>query len=202
MSETKIIISQFNSHGSLQALVEEVEGAIYFYLDGPKDCIPYGEDPETWLPTRSVWIANTNPISESSQIDDGFFEMKWKQGQDCPIPNEYVNHSHPPINAKPDKFDILWILHGDAAVLYYDGDLVAYIPANATVMWKGNRGYTRNLAINEYFGMHKLSNNPEFHNFLNYQRKYWNDIRSKNNWKVLQSMILECYEQYFGKKIE
>ena len=122
MSEPIEVLSDISPYGLVQAVVEQDDRVIYFYLFGAE---------HTDFGMRSCWVRNLLPAPEALDVEG------MQQGQPPMMPRASCSHPDGAPALVAEDLQIVWFEEGDAAALLDGQGLLAVIPG-----WSGHEGFT------------------------------------------------------------
>ena len=176
-----IILEDMSPDNTLQAVVEEDTGVVFFYIWGGRDS-SFG--------VRSCWVRNLLPAPEQAWGKD------IPSGKAPPLPRKHCKH---PDGAPPlisERLRVVWFEQGDGAALLEGDDILAVIPG-----WSGQDGF--NGFARDCNGTSELCWELEKGNVLSEQVhsaldfwKAWDS--SPTPWERVQQSVIESVEKSVG----
>lgn len=133
--KTKVLLKSKSPLCELEAYVEEDQFTTYFTIYG------YKGDDKIYLP---VFVCNTASINNYLNIE------QWLKFDNAVGPMEdynNVNHSTDGIKLDSSKLEIVWTQEGSSVGLYYNEELISYIPEWSTHEYPGFSKYVTGESI-------------------------------------------------------
>lgn len=166
------------------ALVDRGDDTYYFYLWNSETGGQKGD-------LRSCWICNRIPAPQEvdkERMNAGIAPMQ---------PAEFVGHDPDGMDLDADKLDIVWFEEGDAAALYYDGEMIAAIPCYSRK--NGFYGYSK-YAVGKGPFAHELSGEAleDMTRRAERANAQW-DWAESDFWPDVQQMHIDTAQKLFGE---
>ncbi len=128
-----IVLTSISPHGKVQAVVEDDDRTIYFYLN----FVEQAQHPDTKV--KTCWVRNRLPAP------DQYEPTEMMRGVAPMLPAEYCVDAGPGEPLEASELRVVWFEEGDGAALLDDDDVLAVIPA-----WSGLigdfQGYARDCS--------------------------------------------------------
>src|SRR5437899_12961113 len=117
MGKGKTLLEEVSPHGNVQAIVEQDDRVVHFYLWG---------GPDSSFGMRSCWVRNLKPAPAELKV------AQMREGAAPMLPRPRCKHPEgaPPLSAK--ELAVVWFEEGDAAALLAGSIILALIPS-----WRG-----------------------------------------------------------------
>lgn len=180
--EPRMLIESNSPNCDIQAIVEEDNRCVYFYLFGqPKY-------QEKFMST--CWVRNYEKALKDTDI------QAMREGKAPMLSADYCNHPNGAERLDASKLEIVWFEEGDGAALLYNNEILSIIPAWSSLQCPG---YSRDCKKESEYAW-PLGNPSD--NVL-YQRvrkakTFW-DNWNENSWSEMQTAYLQVIESSFGK---
>ncbi len=182
MSEKKILIESESPVCPVQALVEQTDEAVYFYLF-------FYTKPENER-IKFCWVCNRKlapPVLDPNLMQAGKAPL---------MPAPYVLHKLSGIQLKPEALEIVWFEEGDGAALLENGSLLAVIPA-----WGGMKdfhGYAKYASGTGPFAWEMRQAEKTLLDRVNQARDFWAFLEQDDFWAQVQDYHSDVLEGFFG----
>lgn len=179
----QVIYEELSPHRNLQALVEEQEGAVYFYLWA-------GDDSSFGM--RSCWVRNL--IAAPEELDLNAVQ----EGRAPLLPREFCRHENGGAALDKDSLRVVFFEEGDAAALLESDSVLAVIPAWSGI--DGFFGYARDCKGDSPLASELDENNPLLLR-VRESDAFWLSWQEQGNqtWSKVQSGQINAYEHLFGR---
>lgn len=178
-----VLLEEFSPHGNLQAVVEDHQNVVYFYI--------WSEE-NSEFGVRSCWVRN---LREAPEFLD--FEAM-EQGIAPLLPKEFCKDPDAAPPLIPEQLRVVWLEEGDGAALFEGNELLCVIPP-----WSGEEGfhgYSRDCT-GESPLCWELEEDNQMRARVRESEEYWLEWENGNeSWRELQSRILNTIETCFGKE--
>jgi hypothetical protein len=181
MSQAKTLLEEVSPHGNVQAVVEQDDRVVHFYLWGGRDS-SFG--------TRSCWVRNLKPAPTKLEV------TKMRDGAAPMLPRAQCRHPEgaPPLECK--ELSVVWFEEGDGAALLAGSSILAIIPG-----WSGSNGfhgYARDC-IGEASLCWELDADNVLHQRVRAAADYWASWdATPSPWEAVQNGQLEAVEARLG----
>jgi hypothetical protein len=183
MQKAEVLLEDISPNGSMQAIVEQDDRVVYFYL------VP---SPDTGLARRSCWVRNLQPGPE--ELDTAAM-----QAEQAPLlPRRSCRH---PVGAAPceaETLRVIWFEEGDAAALLEESELLAVIPG-----WSGKdfHGFARDCIDRTElcWPLGDAESNRLFDR-VTQAEQYWASWKDPGpQWEQVQAGAMTALEDVLGK---
>lgn len=179
---TKVLAESLSPICRAQAVVEESDTCIYFYLWIDTG----GERPEV----RSCWVCNTAEAPEEVDRD------AMLRGEAPRMPLSFISHNPEGIHLEKERLHIEWFEEGDAAALLEEDTILAVIPG-----WSGFEGfcgYSKYAKDMGEFAWELTEAEAAMEAKIAAGRRFWNRFEDEGYWERAQQIHLEALENFFG----
>ncbi|USG66884.1 suppressor of fused domain protein [Brevibacillus ruminantium] len=182
-----ILLEEFSPVCPIQAIVEEYEDCVYFYLwDHP------GEEHAS---IRSCWVRNYGIAPETLDLDamgSGLAPM---------LPREFCAHPDGAEKLDPEELSVVWFEECDAAALLYKGEILSVIPGWAGASADGHSypAYARDCISESSlcFPLGTPESNALFQRVWSAQR-FWQSWEDGDAWTARQQTSLDAVTNALG----
>lgn len=182
----EILLEDISPSGSVKAIVEAGESAVWFYLGGADD---------TDFGVRALWIANLAPAPD--HLDEAAMETGGAAGG-VMMPAQACDHPLGRVRPEPDALSVSWFPEGDGAMLWENGELLAVIPGWSGV--EGFRGYARHCSSPSPLATPLGTENEPFDEAIFARiaeaERFWQWCDT-NPWDELRDGLLGAYEKIY-----
>lgn len=193
--EVRVLLDQISPFGNINAIVEEGESTVYFYLFGPEGVIPLGESAESWSPIRQCWVCNKIPVGDNLSDVVGAMHM----GMAPILPAESCAHASTPIQLDPKQLEVIWFEEGDCAALLHAGEIMAVIPAWASPGISQVTGYAKECRA-PFMGLLPLADAmTNFKPRIEAAAEFWHTWTHPRAWDQFQQSYLKILTEQFGQ---
>jgi hypothetical protein len=182
------LAESMNVSGTLEALVEQSDQSVYFYI------LPT-EQFKDRFDFRQCWIRNL----KKAPVDTDIAGM---QGGEGPmLPAAFCNH---PEGKEPFTDDgtlsIVWFEEEDGAALMHNEEVLAIIPGWSLYMERPVAYSKDCIAFNEDLNVYPLGPDSGIRLLaqLNKTVSFWKEWEKDNTWGNIQQYFLQQYEAVFG----
>lgn len=117
----KTVLEELSPNGNIEALVDEDDRVVYFYLRGA---------PDTEFGFRSCWVRNLKAAPSALDVEG------MRRGVPPMLPRNECSHPDGSSRLNPRELRIVWFEEGDAAALLEGESVLAVIPS-----WSGAGGF-------------------------------------------------------------
>jgi hypothetical protein len=180
--EPRVLIESNSPNCNIQAVVEEDNRCVYFYLFGQ------AEYQDKFM--NSCWVRNYEKAPKGMDV------QAMRAGKAPMLSYDYCSHTNGAERLDPLKLEIVWFEEGDGAALLFDGDILSVIPS-----WSSSQcpGYSRDCVKESEFAW--PLGNPSTNVLFKRVRKakeFW-DNWNDNSWGEIQESYLAVIEKSIGK---
>ncbi len=177
------LLFQTSPFGTVDAIVEHDDRAIYFYLANQAENSDFR--------TRACWVRNL--------MEGPVFLNKKDMERGIPpvLPKTYCRNPHAGALPDPQQLEIVWFEEGNGAALLIEGDIAAIIPP-----WSGLEGFHGYAAecADENPVCSPMPSHPQLEKRIEAAREFWQswsdpELQPFGN---LQSRLLKYYQTRFG----
>ena len=181
---SQILLTEISPHDNLQAIVEQDERVVYFYLEGHSES-PFG--------VRSCWIRNLQPAPLELDV------AEMEKGIPPRLPKKFCSHPQgaPPFKNK-ENLRVVWFVEGDGAVLLEGSDILAVIPS-----WSGVnnfQGYARDCRGESSLCWQLNDAEEVMEQRIAKAENFWRTWTSgEATWVNIKSNFLKAYQNIFGQ---
>jgi hypothetical protein len=180
--EPRVLIESNSPNCNIQAVVEEDNRCVYFYLFGQP------EYQEKFMST--CWVRNYEKAPKETDV------QAMRDGKAPMLSYDYCSHASGAEKLEPSKLEIVWFEEGDGAALLYNGEILCVIPS-----WSSTQcpGYSRDCIKESQFAwpLGNPSSNVLFER-IRKAKAFW-DNWSDNSWEKIQESYLSVIEKSIGK---
>lgn len=178
MKEQKTLIQSESPLCPAQAVCEQTENAVYFYIFYPT------RNPENRL--KRCWVCNCREAPEQLDAGDKLSMM----------PKGTFNHAPEGITVHPDG--IIWLEDGDSAALLEKGQILAIIPPNYGLYdFPGFAKYA--VGQNRYAWELDEQTKAYYDKKLREADYFWQLTNQQKFWEGAQKYYIQTYEAFFGQ---
>lgn len=197
--ESKILLEEPSPYGNIFAVVEELGKTITFNLYGPKNIIPLGENPDSWVPMRSCWICNTVPVSDSNEIDMATIVTTMQEGLPPTMPAKHCRHPKAGLQLDKDQLEVVWFEEADCAALLHKGEIMGVIPPWATPSFSDYIGYAKEFNGDLFLGMGSIDEIfPAIEQRIKHAQTFWLRWGQPETWESFLNANMKILESHFG----
>lgn len=180
--EPRVLIESNSPNCNIQAVVEEDNRCVYFYLFGQP------EYQEKFM--SSCWVRNYEKAPKETDV------QAMRDGRAPMLSFDYCLHANGAEKLEPSMLEIVWFEEGDGAALLYNGEILCVIPS-----WSSTQcpGYSRDCIKESQFAwpLGNSSSNVLFER-IRKAKAFW-DSWSDNSWGKIQESYLAVIEKSIGK---
>lgn len=183
MEKRNVLIESESPVCPVQAVVEQTEDTVYFYLFYPLK--PEGET------IKICWVCNRIPAPARINPD------ALRSGRAPMMPAEFVAHDKNGITPQADALEIVWFEEGESAALLENGMLLAVIPA-----WGGMKnfhGYAKYAAGTGPYAWEMTGAMDTLSARVAQSRRFWAYVQSETYWRQTQKFHLNALDAFYGK---
>lgn len=179
MNERKTLLTSDSPLCPVQAVVEQTENAVYFYL-----FYIYGEQGKN---LRACWVCNCREAPDALDAGDKLSMM----------PKGCFSHDPKGITVNADKLMISWFPDGDSAALLEGGNILAIIPPKAGLY--DFPGFAR-YAVGQQRYAWELSaeQRMQWMELIAQSDTLFEHTRTREFWNEMQKKHLQMLEGFFG----
>lgn len=182
---SQILLTEISPHGNLQAIVEQDDRVVYFYLEG--HC-------ESQFGVRSCWVRNLQPAPLELEVTE------MEKGSPSRLPQNFCTH---PQGATPFKnkenLKVVWFVEGDGAALLEGNDILSVIPG-----WSGVNdfnGYARDCQGESSLCWELKNAEKVMNQRIAKAKNFWQTWSSgEATWADMQSSFLRTYNNILGQR--
>ncbi len=182
--ETKILVESFSPICDAEAYVEQDENTIYFYM-----YLKASTDDAVMKP---CFICNVKSKAEEISPEE------WAEAEDgsAPmLPYEYVTHSEDGMTLDAEHLRISWTKEGSGAGLFYNDELIAFIPDWADDEFPGYSAYVSGITP---YAWSIVEAKESVTQRLAEAEEFWSEA-FEDYWTTLQPAHITAIENYIGK---
>ncbi|SHJ12140.1 Suppressor of fused protein (SUFU) [Clostridium cavendishii DSM 21758] len=180
--EPKVLIESNSPNCNIQAIVEEDNRCVYFYLFGQSDSNDRFMNP--------CWVRNYEKAPKEVDV------QAMQNGYAPMLPSDYCAHPNGAEKLDASKLEIVWFEEGDGAALLYNNEILSVIPG-----WAGPQfsGYSRDCVEESQFAW-PLGNSSEnvLYERVRKAKEFW-DNWNDESWGEIQTEYLATIEKSIGK---
>jgi hypothetical protein len=180
--EPRVLIESNSPNCNIQAVVEEDNRCVYFYLFGQ------AENQEKFM--SSCWVRNYEKAPKEIDV------QAMRDGKSPMLSFDFCSHTNGADKLEASKLDIVWFEEGDGAALLYNGEILCIIPS-----WSSPRcpGYSRDCIKESEFAwpLGDPSSNVLFER-VRKAKAFW-DSWNEDSWTKIQETYLAVIERNIGK---
>lgn len=186
------LAESMNISGTLEAIVEQSEQSVYFYI------LPTEQFKERFS-FRQCWIRNLKKASEETDIES------MQEGEGPMLPAAFCNH---PDGKEPFDDDgslyIVWFEEEDGAALMQNDEVIAIIPGWSLYMERPVAYSKDCTAFNEDLNVYPLNphSGVKLLSQLDNTISFWKEWEKENTWGTIQQYFLQQYESVFGSSAQ
>ncbi len=180
--EPKVLIESYSPNCKIQAIVEEDNRCVYFYL--------FGEllDEEKFM--NACWVRNYKKAPEQTDV------QAMRDGMAPMLAAEYCKHPEGAERLDASKLEIVWFEEGDGAALLYEHEILSVIPGWSSLECPG---YSRDcIKESEYTWPLGTPSDNVLHERVRKAKAFW-DNWNENSFGEIQDAYLQAIEKSLGK---
>jgi len=180
--EPKVLIESNSPNCNIQAVVEEDNRCVYFYL--------FGQPMHQEKFMSACWVRNYEKAPNEEDI------QAMRSGKSPMLPYDCCAHPNGAEKLDTSKLEIVWFEEGDGAALLYSKEILCVIPG-----WSNSQcpGYSRDCIKDSQFAW--ALGSPEDNVLFERVRKakmFWESF-NENSWIEVQKLYLTAIEKSLGK---
>ncbi|WP_055668651.1 suppressor of fused domain protein [Desnuesiella massiliensis] len=180
--EPRILIESNSPNCDIQAVIEEDNRCVYFYL--------FGQPKYQEKFMNICWVRNYEKAPKETDV------QAMRDGKAPMLPYDYCAHPNGAERLDPSKLEIVWFEEGDGAALLYDKEILSVIPG-----WSNPQcpGYSKDcIKVSEFaWPLGSPSENVLFER-VRKSKEFW-DNWNEDSWEKVQTAYLQAIERSLGK---
>lgn len=184
MNEPDVILSEVSPYGNVEAVVEQDDRVVTFYLFGAED---------TGFGVRSCWVRNLQTAPESLDVE------AMRNGIAPMLHRDFCAHPSGDVKLEGGDLHVVWFEEGDAAALLHNTNVLAIIPG-----WSGYKefsGYARDcLAESSLAWPLGTSDSNALYSRIEASKDFWAAWATDDSpWPEMQDGFVDTYQKHLGK---